>query len=48
MKLFRYDADRIPVLLFTLLFGLDLLVFFLVDSLAFVGAWMRTGAGSVR
>jgi len=43
VKLFRYDADRIPVLWFTLLFGLDLLVFFLVDSLAFVGAWMVIG-----
>ena len=43
MKLFRYDADRIPVLCFTLLFGLDLLVFFLVDSLAFVSAWMVSG-----
>ena len=32
-----------PVLLFTLLFGLDLLVFFLVENLAFVGAWMVIG-----
>ena len=43
MTLLRYRADRIPVLLFTLLFVLDLLVFFFVESLAFVGAWMVIG-----
>ena len=43
LKFFRYDADQIPVLFFTLFFGLDLLVFFLVENLAFVGAWMVIG-----
>ena len=40
---FFCDAEQIPVLFFTLFFGLDLLVFFLVENLAFVGAWMVIG-----
>lgn len=43
MTLFRYKADRIPVLLFTLLFGLDLLIFSFVENLAVVCVWMVIG-----
>lgn len=39
MKLFRYREDRLPVILITLLFLLDLTVFFFADSLWQLGLW---------
>lgn len=40
MRFFRYPEDRLPVLLIVLLFALDLLIFFFVQNVGFVSAWM--------
>ena len=41
--MFRYAADRLPVLIITLLFAVDVGVYALVDSLWFLAAWMLIG-----
>lgn len=41
--LFRHRADRLPVAVFGAYFALDLLVFFLADSLWLVVAWLLLG-----
>lgn len=43
MQFFRYRADRIPVLCFTLLFALDVLVFVAVDHPLALFAWTLLG-----
>lgn len=39
MSYFRYKADRLPVLLFTLLFCIDLILFFTVENRWFIFSW---------
>jgi fatty acid desaturase len=39
MQLFRYKQDRLPVLFITLLFLLDLLVYFFASNIFFITAW---------
>lgn len=39
MKIFRYKADRVPVLLFTLLFVIDLTLFFTVEDKLIIFLW---------
>ncbi|MEE8348885.1 MAG: fatty acid desaturase [Acidobacteriota bacterium] len=41
--MFKYKEDRIPILLFVVYFGVDLLVFFTAESLEFVIFWMVLG-----
>jgi fatty acid desaturase len=43
MALFRYRQDRVPVLIFTLVFALDLAVFFLVDDVRLLPLWTLLG-----
>jgi len=43
MRIFRYRADRLPVLLVATLFTLDLLVYFRVHSVPLVVGWMLAG-----
>jgi fatty acid desaturase len=43
MRLFRYREDRLPVLLFCLLFAVDLAVYFHVDNLWLLLLWFGVG-----
>lgn len=43
MTLFRHREDRIPVLIFTLLFACDVAVYFLVDSTPLLVLWFVLG-----
>lgn len=43
MRLFRYRQDRLPVLLFSLLFAADLAVFMLVDHPVLLFSWTLLG-----
>ncbi len=41
--MFKYPEDRIPIALFAAYFGLDLIVFFMAESVGFVVFWMLLG-----
>lgn len=43
MQLFRYREDRIPVAIFVAYFALDVMVFFMAESLAFLAFWLVLG-----
>ncbi|MCJ8330822.1 MAG: fatty acid desaturase [Lentisphaeria bacterium] len=43
MKIFKYKADRVPVILFVALFALDLLVFYFANQPWMVIAWLFIG-----
>ena len=41
--MFKYQEDRIPIVLFAAYFGVDLVVFFMAESIWFVVSWMLLG-----